>query len=54
MYIMRLIGISCERNALNDLIKVYTQNGDYSKVQAAQQRLLGLRREIEEMKETAR
>jgi hypothetical protein len=53
MHITRLVGISCERNALNDLVKVYTQHGDHSKVQAAQERLRDLKMEVEEMKETA-
>jgi len=54
MYITRLVGISCERNALNELVKVYDHFGEHSKIQTARERLSDLEREIDEMKKTAR
>ena len=54
LYITRLVGISCEKNALNELVKVYEHYGDDSKVQKAQGRLSDLEKEVEEMKRTAR
>jgi len=54
MHITRLTGISCERNALNELLKVYDHFGEHSKVQMAKERLSELEREFEEMKRTAR
>jgi hypothetical protein len=54
MYITRVVGISFERDALNELVKVYEHFGDHSKIQAARGRLSGLEREVEEMRRTAR
>jgi hypothetical protein len=54
MYITRLVGISCEKNALNELVKVYDHFGEHSKVQKARGRLTDLEKEVEEMKRTAR
>jgi hypothetical protein len=54
MHITRLIGISCEKNALNELVKVYEHFGEHSKVQTAKGRLSELEREFQEMKKTAR
>ena len=54
MYITRLVGISFEKDALNELAGVYTQLGEHSKVQAAKGRLSDLDAEVEEMRKTAK
>ncbi len=54
MYITRVVGISFERDALNELVKVYEHFGDHSRIQTARGRLSDLEREVEEMKRTAR
>jgi len=53
MYLTRLVGISCEKAALNEMVKVYEQLGDNSKVQMAKGRLSDLDAEVEEMRKTA-
>lgn len=42
MYITRVVGISFEKDALNELVGVYTQLGDHSKVQTVKGRLSDL------------
>lgn len=54
MYITRVVGISFEKDALNELVGVYTQLGDHSKVQTAKGRLSDLDAEVEEMRSAAK
>jgi hypothetical protein len=54
MYLTRLLGISFEKAALNELVGVYTQLGDHSKVQMAKGRLSDLDAEVEEMRSAAK
>lgn len=50
LHITRLIGYSCEKNALNELVKIYDHFGEHSKVQTAKGRLSELEGEFEEIK----
>ena len=54
MYITRLVGISFEKDALNELVGVYTQLGEHSKAQAAKGRLSDLEKEMDEMRNAAK
>jgi hypothetical protein len=54
MYITRMVGISFEKDALNELTGLYSQLGDDSKVHSAKGRLSELDAEVEEMRKTAR
>jgi len=54
MYITRVVGISFEKDALNELVGVYTQLGDHSNVQAAKERLSDLDAEVVEMRNAAK
>ncbi len=54
MYITRVVGISFEKDALNELAGLYTQLGEHSKAQAAKGRLSDLDAEVEEMRKTAK
>ena len=54
LFITRLVGIACEKVALNELVKVYEQLGDNSKVQTAKGRLSDLDAEVEEMRSAAK
>jgi hypothetical protein len=51
LLVTRFFGFSCERNALNELVKVYDHFGEHSKIQTAKGRLSELDREYEEIKE---
>ena len=53
MLITRVVGIACQKDALNEMVKLYTKVGDYSKVQAAQDQLQDIEIEMNEMRETA-
>ena len=53
MLITRVVGIACQKDALNEMVKLYTKVGDYSKVQAAQGQLQDIEIEMNEMRETA-
>ena len=50
LHITRLIGYSCEKNALNELVKIYDHFGEHSKVQTAKGRLSELEGDFEEIK----
>ncbi|MHC4167754.1 MAG: hypothetical protein ACYSWQ_12410 [Planctomycetota bacterium] len=54
LIITRLVGIACEKVALNGLVKLYTQTGDNSKVQMAREELSEIEKEVEEIKRTAK
>ncbi|NQT02820.1 MAG: hypothetical protein HQ580_12400 [Planctomycetes bacterium] len=54
MYITRVVGISFEKDALNELVKVYEQVGDNTKVQTAKGRLSDLEKEMDEMRNAAK
>ncbi len=54
LLITRVVGISCQKAALNEMVKLYTKVGDYSKVQAAQGQLQDIEIEMNEMRETAK
>jgi hypothetical protein len=49
-----LVGIACEKVALNGLVKLYTQTGDDSRIQMARQQLSDIEKEVEEIKRTAK
>jgi len=54
MIITRLVGIACEKVALNEMVKLYTGTGDFSKVQIAQEQLRDIEMEVEDIKNTAK
>lgn len=54
LVITRLVGIACEKVALNGLVKLYTETGDDSKVQMAREQLSEIESEVEEIRNTAR
>ena len=54
MIIARLVGIACEKLALNGLVKLHTLTGDSSKVQMASEQLSEIEKETEEIKRTAK
>jgi hypothetical protein len=54
MIITRLVGIACEKVALNEMVKLYTKAGDFSKVQIAQEQLRDIETEVEDIKNTAK
>ena len=47
----RFFGISCKSRALKELVKLYTQTGDNSMVQIAQEQLSEIPKEIKEIRE---
>jgi len=54
MIITRLVGIACEKVALNEMVSLYTKMGDFSKVQIAQEHLRDIEIEVEDIKNTAK
>lgn len=54
MFITRLVGIACERAALNEMVNLYTKAGDFSKVQIVQDQLRDIEMEVEDIKNTAK
>jgi len=54
MFITRVVGISCEKEALNEMVKLYNRIGDHSRRQIAQEQLSDLENEVEEMRNTAK
>ena len=54
LIITRLVGIACEKVALNEMVKLYTRAGDFSKVQIAQEQLRDIETEVEDIKNTAK
>ena len=53
MIITRLVGIACEKAALNEMVKLYTKAGDFSKVQIVQGQLQDIEIEVDELRKTA-
>ncbi|UCF16697.1 MAG: hypothetical protein JSW59_04380 [Phycisphaerales bacterium] len=54
LIITRLVGIACEKLALNGLVKLYTEAGDSSKAQMARDELAEIEEETLEIKRTAK
>lgn len=53
LIITRLVGIACEKVALNEMVNLYTKAGDFSKVQIVQDQLQDIEMEVEELRKTA-
>ena len=54
LIITRLVGITCEKLALNGLVKLYTQTGDDFKAQIAREQLSEIDEETQEIKRIAK
>ena len=54
MFITRLVGIACEKAALNEMVNLYTKAGDFSKVQIVHDQLRDIEMEVEDIKNTAK
>jgi len=54
MIITRLVGIACEKKALNEMVNLYTRAGDFSKVQIVRDQLRDIEMEVENIKNTAK
>lgn len=54
LIITRLVGIAVEKVALNEMVKLYTKTGEFSKVQVAQDQLRDIEIEVAEIKRTAK
>ena len=54
LFITRMVGISCEKSSLNELVNLYTQVDDQSGVQRSKEYLSHLDAEVEEIRETAK
>jgi hypothetical protein len=54
MFIARLVGIACAKLALNEMEKLYTKTGDFSKVQIVQEQLRNIEMEFEDIRNTAK
>jgi hypothetical protein len=54
MFITRLVGIACAKLALNEMVKLYTKAGDFSKVQIVQDQLRDIEMEVEDIRRTAK
>jgi len=53
LVITRLAGIACQKVSLNEMVKLYTRAGDFSKVQIAQEQLRDIEIEVDELRKTA-
>lgn len=54
LIIARLVGIACEKLALNGLVELYTETGDNSRAQTAREELSDIEKEVQEIKRTAK
>jgi len=54
MIITRLVGIACEKVSLNEMVKLYTRAGEFSKVQIVQEQLRDIELEVEDIRNTAK
>ena len=54
MFITRMVGISCEKDALNEMVKLYNRIGDHPKVQMAQDQLRDIENEVEDIRNAAK
>jgi hypothetical protein len=53
LIITRLAGIASQKVSLNEMVKLYTKAGDFSKVQIAQEQLRDIEIETDELRKTA-
>ena len=53
LVITRLAGIACQKVSLNEMVKLYTKAGDFSKVQIVQGQLQDIEIEVDELRKTA-
>jgi len=53
LFITRLVGISCQKAALNEMVGLYTELGDDGRIRTAQGHLQDLEAELNEMREAA-
>ena len=53
LIITRIAGIACEKVSLNEMVKLYTKAGDFSKVQIVQDQLRDIDVEVDELRKTA-
>lgn len=53
MIITRLVGIAFQKVSLNEMVKLYTKAGDFSKVQVVQEQLQDIEVEVDELRKTA-
>lgn len=53
LIITRIAGIACQKVSLNEMVKLYTKAGDFSKVQIAQEQLQDIEIEVDELRKTA-
>jgi hypothetical protein len=54
LFMTRMVGISCEKSSLNELVNLYTEVGDDSGVKMSKEYLSSLDAEVEEMREAAK
>ena len=54
LFMTRIVGISCEKSSLNELVNLYTDVGDDSGVKMSKEYLSNLDVEVEEMREAAK
>jgi len=54
LFITRMVGISCGKSSLNELVNLYTEVGDDSGVKRSEEHLSSLDAEVEEMREAAK
>ena len=54
LIITRLVGIACEKAALNEMVNLYNRTGDFSKVQIVQDQLRDIEIEVQDIKNTAK
>ncbi len=50
MFITRIVGIACQKAALKEMVRLYTKTDQHSKVAMAQQELVSLESEMDEMR----
>lgn len=53
LFITRVVGIACQTEALNEMVKLYRQTGEHAKVQRAEEQLRDLATEKDEMRRIA-
>ncbi len=54
LFITRMVGISCEKSSLNELVNLYTQVGDHTGVRRSKEYISYLDAEVEEMRNKAK
>jgi hypothetical protein len=53
LVITRIAGIAFQKVSLNEMVKLYTKAGDFSKVQIVQDQLRDIDVEVDELRKTA-